>query len=176
MNILENADLQKAKPSIKLAALCYSAYVMKTPEIPSEVENLKVWQFDYQSLLNVYKGTTTPDPFTFHKNWADERNGMKSWPLVYLSDIIEYAGVCDSNFNVAKFLQQYKLGKGQSLVNAGHTGDIFHHQISKESTVCLVRSDCIPSPHINDDPHKIWICVEKETGAIRSSYGTCTAG
>nr|XP_034321831.1 uncharacterized protein LOC105345712 isoform X2 [Crassostrea gigas] len=38
------------------------------------------------------------------------------------------------------------------------------------------RSDCIPSQHIKDDPHKIWICVEKETGTIRSSYCTCTAG
>lgn len=148
---------------------------MKIPEIPSAAENLKVRQSDYTSLLNFY-GTTIPDPFTLHKNWTDERYGMKSWPPVYLSDIIEYAGVCDSNFSVTKFLQQYKLGKGQSFVDAGHTGEIFYHNISKHSTLCLVRSECIPSQHIKDDPHKIWICVEKETGAIKSSYCTCTAG
>lgn len=172
---LGKRGLAKDKAKQELAALCYSAHVMKIPEIPSAAENVKVRQFDYQNLLNV-NGTTIPDPFTLHKNWADERDGMKSWPPVYLSDIIEYAGVCDTNFNITKFLQQYKLGKGQSFVDAGHTGEIFHHQISKESTVCLVRSDCIPSQHIKDDPHKIWICVEKETGTIRSSYCTCTAG
>lgn len=75
---LGKCGLAKDKAKQELAALCHSAHVMKIPEILSAVENLKVRQFDYQSLLNVNKRTTTPDPFTLHKNWADERNGMKS--------------------------------------------------------------------------------------------------
>lgn len=52
--------------------------------------------------MNV-NGIIILDLFIFYKNWVDECDGMKSWLFVYLSDIIEYVGVCDINFNIIKF-------------------------------------------------------------------------
>lgn len=44
---LGKRGLAKDKAKQELAALCYSAHVMKIPEIPSAAENVKVRQFDY---------------------------------------------------------------------------------------------------------------------------------
>ncbi|KAL3857710.1 hypothetical protein ACJMK2_012352 [Sinanodonta woodiana] len=34
----------------------------------------------------------------------------------------------------------------------------------------------LPSQHLNSEPHKVWICAEKKSGAVRSAYCTCFAG
>lgn len=59
---------------------------------------------------------------------------MKKGSLLYLCDIIDYAGICDSNFNVTKFLHSYKLGKGQPFV---HTLGIYFITTSRKSQPCV---------------------------------------
>ena len=170
---LGKRGLAKDKPKRELSALAYSAYTMNLPVLPSAKEHEQIRRKDYQSLLLV-DGTRIPDPFSLHERWLSEQDGMKSWPPIYLTDIVQYAGVSD--MYVCKFLQEYKLGKGQSFVDAKHSGEIFYHPIASNSHLCVLRSECIPSQHLRDDPHKIWIVVEKDTGVIKSSYCTCTAG
>lgn len=172
---LGKRGLAKDKPKRELAALAYSAYSMRLPELPSSKKQQEIRNIEYKSLLSVDK-TTIPDPFSLHERWINERDGMKSWPPIFLTDIVEYAGMSNSNVSMSKFLQEYKLGKGQSFVEAKHVGEIFYHHISPTSSVCLLRSECIPSQNLRDYPHRLWMCVEKNSGVIKSSYCTCTAG
>ena len=172
---LGKRGLVKDKPRQELAALAFSAHLMKLPIIPTAVESLKQNVIDYDNLLQI-DGTKLHDPFTIYDGWVDEKAGLQQWPPIFLSDIIEHAGVANNNIDIAKYLQQYKLGKGQSYIDSGHVQEIFYHQISHASPYCLLRSECSPSQHLKDDPHKLWVCAEKDTGSIKSSYCTCTSG
>ena len=114
----------KDKPKQELAALAFSAHLMKLPIIPTTGESLKQNVIDYDNLLQI-DGTKLHDPFTIYDGWVDEKAGLQQWPHIFLSDIIEHAGVANNNIDIAKYLQQYKLGKGQSYIDSGHVQDFF---------------------------------------------------
>ncbi|VDI16499.1 Hypothetical predicted protein [Mytilus galloprovincialis] len=44
------------------------------------------------------------------------------------------------------------------------------------STVFLIEPNVCLHKKIKDEEHDVWVCVEKATGEIGSSYCTCTAG
>ncbi|CAC5361849.1 unnamed protein product [Mytilus coruscus] len=101
----------------ELAALCYSASVLKITVIPSSFEIIKNNKLDYQNLLKI-KGQALPDPLQINDNWLDE----------------------------------------------------------KKINDCFLKANCVPSQKIKEEEHDVWVCVEKATGEIGSSYCTCTAG
>ena len=69
-----------------------------------------------------------------------------------MHNIVQYAGVSDRNVNMCKFLQEYKMGKGQSFVDAKHVGEIFYHPIDSNSRLRVLGSEYIPSQHLRYDP------------------------
>ena len=124
---------------------------MKLPVLSSAKDHEHIRKKHYQRLLFV-DGTRIPDPFSLHERWLSEQDCMKSWLPIYMTNIVQYAGVSDSNVNMCKFLQEYKLGKGQSFVDAKHVGEIFYDPIASNSRLCVLGSECIPSQQLRDDP------------------------
>lgn len=127
---LGKRGLAKDKPKQELAALAFSAHLLNLPIVPTASESLKQNLIEYRNLLLV-EDSTIPDPFTLNDRWIDEMSWIGQWPPIFLSDIIEYAGVPDSNISIHRFLQQYKLGKGQSFIDSEHSKEIFLHNTIK---------------------------------------------
>ena len=61
-------------------------------------------------------GIRFPDPFSFHERWLSEQDGMKSWLPIYMTNIVQYAGVSDSNVNMCNFYKNTNWGKDNHLL------------------------------------------------------------
>ena len=130
----------------------FSTHILKLPIVLFASEALKQNVLEYKNLL-VVEDTTIPDLFTLHEGWIDEKSGIGQWPPLYITDILKYADVPDSNVSKEIFL--YNL---------------------PNSKYAILRSKCTPSQRIKDEDYKLWICLSKETGSIKSTYCTYTAG
>jgi hypothetical protein len=75
-----------------------------------------------------------------------------------------------------RLLSDYKEGKAYSYFDSKWLDQVFYHPISDDSSICLVKSQSIPSQKIKNNPHQVWVAIEKKTGTIKSSYCTCFAG
>ncbi|XP_071121974.1 uncharacterized protein [Mytilus edulis] len=172
---LTKRGMTKDGTKSELAALCYSASVLKIEVVPSSFEIIKNNKLDYQNLLKI-NGQILSDPLQIHDNWLDEKNGMKKFPPVYISDIIKYLSEKNTSGKMKEILQDYKIGKAYEYFKNGFLQEIFYHDIDARSKYCFLRAKCVPSQKIKDEEHDVWVCVEKATGEIGSSYCTCTAG
>ncbi|CAC5360694.1 unnamed protein product [Mytilus coruscus] len=91
---LTKRGMTKDGTKSELAALCYSASFLKIAVIPFSFEIIKTNKLDYQNLLKI-NGQALPDPLQIHDNWLDEKNGMKKFPPVYISDIVNLGRTCN---------------------------------------------------------------------------------
>ncbi|XP_052074117.1 uncharacterized protein LOC127712000 [Mytilus californianus] len=101
---------------------------------------------------------------------------MKKFPPVYISDIVKYLSEKNTSGKMKEILQDYKIGKAYEYFKNGFLQQIFYHDIDARSKNCFLRAKCVPSQKIKEEEHDVWVCVEKATGEIGSSYCTCTAG
>ena len=69
-----------------------------------------------------------------------------------------------------------KLGKYFFYFYNDWLQEVFYHNINKDSPVCYLKTVCTPSNRLSDDPHSLWININKKTGTIYSAYCTCVAG
>ena len=74
------------KPRQELAALAFSAHLMKLPIIPTAVESLKQNVIDYDNLLLI-DGTKLHDPFIIYDGWVDMRKLVYNSGLLYFYQI-----------------------------------------------------------------------------------------
>ena len=173
---LTRRGLSKDGNKNELAALCYSANVMKLQIVPTSSEIIKQNADDYKKLLHFQNSQTIPDPRKLYENWLDEKNGISQWPPVYISDIIQYLTERDNPTTLRTVLQDYKIGKAYEYFYNGFLEEIFLHAINNQSPYCILRAKCTPSQKMKDEQHDVLVCVCKESGKIMSSYCTCTAG
>lgn len=60
----------------------------------------------------------------------------------------------------SRLVGDYKDGKGFSYFTSGFIGELL--SISEESTYCFIKSESAPSQRRNDEPHKLWIVIQKK--------------
>lgn len=178
----------------ELQALVYSAVQFGYEVKPSEVEEDRSRSASYAELLNI-KGKRIPDPLVDLKdNWIPEKEGVKLWPPVSYFEIAEWLlseAPCTSVPSKSKcktgdqtrpkslqerLLSDYKEGKAYSYFDSKWLHEIFYHSISKDSTICILKTQCTPSLSVKNVPHNVWIAVEQATGKIQSAYCSCFAG
>lgn len=174
-DFLTKRGLAKTGSKNELAALCFSVHKLKMPVLPTSSEILKQNTLDYENILNI-GSNKIPDPFQLHENWVGEKSGIQLWPPTYISDIIAYFTDKTSQDNLKAVLQDYKVGKAYEYFHNGFLKEVFYHHVSTKSEYCLLRSKCVPSQRVKDEPHNLWVCAEKATGQIMTSYCSCTAG
>ena len=61
---------------------------------------------------------------------------------------------------------------------SGFVGTIYYCVCPSDSSTIFLKAKIRPSQRINDDPHKVWVCVKKSSSdfAIVTSWCTCIAG
>lgn len=144
--------------------------VVKTAEeVESEIAN------EYKAKLNFLNGDQIPDPFKLDKGWLDEEEGIRYWPVTLYMDIFNFLAF-HPNELASSDLSDYKTSKAYSYFSQGWLAPLHFNNINGNSKVCLLMGSCKPSQRINDPPHKLWICLEKQSGKILRSHCTCMAG
>ena len=128
----------------------------------------------YQDKLKLEDGVILPDPFKLENGWLKEE-GIKFWPLRLYPDIFNFLAFHPSEL-ASKDLSDYKTSKAYSYHSQGWVSTLDFHNISGNSKYCVLKGTCRPSQRISDIPHKLWVCIVKQSGNIVSSHCTCMAG
>jgi hypothetical protein len=173
-SFLERRGLSRDGTKQELAALCFAATKMQVPIVPNCDNILKENKQQYQKILTL-GDTVLPDPFTLCKGLFEEKEGIKLWPTVSISDISLY--FMDRNDpKSAKYLNEYKVGKAYGYFASGWLKEVYYHPIDSKSQYCLLRAACTPSMKVSNVDHSVWCSLKKIDGTIMRAYCSCTAG
>ena len=137
---------------------------------PPQLESLdnEAWA-RYKQKLQI-SGYEVPDPFSL-TDWEDN---IHKWPPVEYGDIYNYL-INSPGVYTQDTLKAYKSLDAYSFYSAGHVHQVFYHNVSKESPVCVLKSKVTPSQSVTDPPREAWVVVDKK-GAISAAHCTCMAG
>jgi hypothetical protein len=159
----------------ELVALVYAAEQQDVPVVPSAQEKQRLKQKQYQDLLLV-QGKKMPDPFDLQRGWEKEEDALDHWPPTMMFDIAKYLLQLKQTSLANRLLGDYKEGKAYSYVESGFIDCIYYHPIEHASEYCFLKSKSLPSQCHSQTPHKVWVLIEKRTGAVVVGYCTCFAG
>ncbi|XP_052777885.1 uncharacterized protein LOC128215218 [Mya arenaria] len=77
-------------------------------------------QHEYKAKLNP-GDEVIPDPFSLTSGWKCEKDGLATWPSVYITDIAEYLNGMASSEIVHRLLNEYKEGKAYRYLECPET-------------------------------------------------------
>ena len=158
----------------KLVARAFVAFENNVPiSMTAEQVQEEIKKSYHEKLL--VDGLKIPDPFGITEGWLDEETGVKYWPMTFYPEIFNFLAFHPSEL-ASKDLSDYKTCKAYSYYAQGWLSPLLFHNLDADSKFCLLKGTRRPSQRINDSPHKVWICVEKQTGNIKCTHCTCMAG
>ncbi|XP_056005447.1 uncharacterized protein LOC125652255 [Ostrea edulis] len=106
-------------------------------------------------------------------------NTLSDIPNITLYDVFNYLITSRSDYDRKK-LKAYKSCEDYRLYFDGHVDDLEYHGLSKEEPLCLFRAKVKPTQrdktYLNESYYKLWICIGKQHGNVRSAYCTCIGG
>jgi hypothetical protein len=155
-----------------LVARVYVLFNSNVPEEPGAKEQEASKKRDYKSLY-MYS-IAAPDPLKLSK-WIGEKDGLRSWPPVTYIDIDIFMRKNGSVGLTTEGLTAYKTGKAFSYFACDWLSEVYYHMINRKHQCCYLKTTCLPSNRINDNPHSLWIKCMK-SGEVLSAYCTCIAG
>ena len=128
----------------------------------------------YERKLELFSGGfKVPDPFAMKESeWSLD---MTKWPPVEYADLFNYF-INTPGIYTKESLKAYKSLDGYDYFVSGHVHEVFISEISPDSPVTLLKARVKPSQRLNDEPHDVWICVNKLSGYIIAAHCTCKAG
>ena len=159
----------------ELAARVFYAMENDLPVVKTAEEVQADIARDYERKLCVSGCHVIPDPLKMDQGWVNEKEGVRYWPVTLYMDIFNVLAF-HPNELASNDLSDYKQSKAYSYFSQGWLGQLQFNNINGDSTLCLLRGSCRPSQRSNDIPHRLWICLEKQTGKIVCTHCTCMAG
>ena len=126
---------------------------------------------EFQAKLMV-DDTSLPDPSALVEGWLNETCGVKFW-LVTLYPEIFYFFAFHPNELANSDLSEYKTSKRYSYYCQGWLSPLRFHKINERSECCFLKGTRRPSQRIHNAPHKLRICLVKDSGKIVSTHCSC---
>ena len=127
--------------------------------------------------------TVIPDPFTLKDGWLAEQKGtgLFKWPSVYYTNIEKFLLLVNKSVDLLHRMEcEYKEGKAYRYFKCDFVKEIFYHDISKQSKICILKGRVTPSQRTSNTAYHVWAAIEKDGerpgGQIHAAYCTCTAG
>lgn len=159
----------------EMVALAYSAHFMKIPPKKTTSDNQILNNKCYSDMLK-FGDLILPDPFQLYENWQNEKFGMKNWPPLFITDLTTFLMRYETEEVAKNHLNQYKIGKAYQYFQSEWLKEIFYHPVDRTTPYCFLRAECTPSQSLRSEPHKVWVCLAKDSGEVKSAFCTCTAG
>ena len=176
---LKERELPVTGTKAELVALAFAAWTMKVPVKVTDQEKKAQKAAAYHSLLTI-NGKQLPDPFTLVDGWEGEETGRLKWPCTMMDDISVFLEKHDVVIGQAslhkRLLSDYKEGKAFSYFASNFLFEVLYHPVEDACAYCFLKTKCRPSFAVHDEPHDVWVCIQKETGSVESAFCTCFAG
>ncbi|WAR10628.1 hypothetical protein MAR_035704 [Mya arenaria] len=99
-------------------------------------------------------GEVIPDSFSLTSGWKCEKDGLATWPSVYITNIAEYLNGMTSSVIV-----------NRKEKDTGIFKKVHMHDIIETSDKCIIKAKVTPSMAINQQAYDTWIVVEKDRPA-----------
>jgi hypothetical protein len=104
---------------------------------------------------------------------------MSDLPTITLYDVFNYLITSRSDYDRKK-LKAYKSCEDYRLYFDGHIEDLEYNGLSKEDLLCFFRAKVKPTQrdktYLNESCYRLWLCVGKQHGNVKSAYCTCIWG
>ena len=147
---VSDRGMTKSGTKEELVARAFVAYELDLPVKQTELQLKETLKKDYARLLYVSEGRVLPDPLTISKDeWIGEKNGLKKWPSIFISDISDFYKLKNSDdcINLTKrMLNEYKEGKAYRYFTDGWLKEVFIIQCNfskRVSTIHLIFSKLV---------------------------------
>ncbi|XP_066023281.1 uncharacterized protein [Pocillopora verrucosa] len=170
-------NLKTSGAKAELVARVFATSEMGIQVQASAKELMCITESERAKLLFTPEGSKLPDPLGLKDGWIDEKDGLTSWPPIFLSDITKYLMADHPGKDIKlheRVMNEYKEGKAYRLFDSGFLKEVFYHEL-ENMDFCFLKAKCTHSMKVGDTPHTSWICSRKN-GEIISAYCTCTAG
>ena len=156
----------------ELVARVFVAFENAVPiSITAEQVQREINKSYHEKLL--VDGLEIPDPFDITEGWLDEEIGIQYWPRTFYPEVFTFLSFYPSEVGD---LHDYKTTKAYIYYSQGWLSPLLLHNLDADSKFCILKGTCRCSQTMNDTPHEVWICVEKQTGKIKGTHCTCLAG
>ncbi|CAH3122823.1 unnamed protein product [Pocillopora meandrina] len=129
----------------------------------SAKELMCITESERAKLLFTPEGSKLPDPLGLKDGWIDEKDGLTSWPPIFLSDITKYLMADHPGKDIKlheRVMNEYKEGKAYRLFDSGFLKEVFYHEL-ENMDFCFLKAKCTHSMKVGDTPHTSWICSRK---------------
>lgn len=85
--------------------------------------------------------------------------------------------IANETEEVAKnHLNQYRIGKAYQYFQSEWFKEVFYHPVDRTTPYGFLRAECTPSQSLRSEPHKVWVCLAKDSGEVKAAFCRCTAG
>jgi hypothetical protein len=130
-----------------------------------------VAQERYRQKLTV-DGVIIEDPYINSSAWEDS---ITKWPSVEHGNIHNYL-INTPGVYTKEAMQAYKSLDGYNFFVSGHVQACLYNEVTKDSSVCVMKTKVTPSQRIRDKSHEPWAIIHKTAGYVVSAHCTCKAG
>ena len=137
-------------------------------EISPQIKHLDSTAYNrYLTKLSL-SGYKVPDPY-LHKCV----NNVSKWPEILWSDICDYF-IDTIGMYTKDQIKAYRSLEAYCYYKRGHVYPVLYHPVSKESPVCILRTEVMKSQAVHA-PHEVWVTVRKNSGTVIAAHCTCMA-
>jgi hypothetical protein len=140
----------------ELAALCFSAWKLNLPLVPSQDDVLNDNKRCYDNMLSEC-GIT--DPLQIYSGWLDEHDHdmVCSFGHQFVWDIAQFLLAHGDVALTNDMLKDYKVGKAFEYFSSGwlQEGYFLKTKSNNNNNLCILRTKCSPSQTLDDDPHNV---------------------
>ncbi|XP_065068517.1 uncharacterized protein LOC135693861 [Rhopilema esculentum] len=104
-------------------------------------------------------------------------NDITLLPSLSWRDVTEYLIDTPSKFT-KEALKAYKSLEAYNYFICNHVHDCYYHEVSKDSELCFIKSEVLPSQRQGEKTtlYKVWVCLNKKFGWFLTGNCTCMAG
>ena len=144
----------------------FSAFVAHDEKAPVNIEQEEIERRNLKKYKSKLKAGVQmlPDPLSQKKGKSREREGIRKWPSLYLTDISRlFQNVISSEDLIHRLECEYKEGKAYRYFTDEFVKDVYFHLISPSSPFCMIKTECTPSQRVSAKAYDLWVTIKKDT-------------
>ncbi|XP_046864652.1 uncharacterized protein LOC124459175 [Xenia sp. Carnegie-2017] len=164
--------LKQTGKKAELIARAFGAYELKVPKKFTQEQIYKNIREEYSRRLKLNSIKTDPNLLP-EQAWLDD---VRKWPEIDDGKLFSY--ILRIKAVDVDYIGKYKDQKAYSYWMRGFVDIVYVAKCPSDGKFTFLKGNICPSQKLNDDPHKVWVCVEG-TGSdcrIVTSWCSCTAG
>ena len=156
----------------ELIARAFGAYKLNVPIKFTQEQIYKKIGEEYAKRLKTNYLKTNPNELP-EQAWLDD---LQKWPGIDNGKLFSY--ILRVKAVAVKYIGKYKDQKAYSYWMSGFVDAVYFAKCPSDGKFTFLKGNVSPTQKLQDDPHKVWVCIEgtEKDCRIVTSWCTYTAG